>query len=66
MKYYILATCQLSAISRESPTSDPEGDHMKWLPYAPVVASLMYVMVVTQPDIAHVVGVISRLMHSLS
>ena len=39
---------------------------MKWLPYAPGVGSLMYAMVVTQLDIARVVGVISKLMHSLS
>ena len=37
---------------------------MKSVPYASVVGSLMYAMVVTRPDISHVVGVISRFMHN--
>jgi hypothetical protein len=35
---------------------------MSHVPYANVVGSLMYVMVCTRPDIAHVVGVLSRYM----
>ncbi|XP_076882859.1 uncharacterized protein LOC143531449 [Bidens hawaiensis] len=35
---------------------------MAKIPYASVVGSLMYAMVCTRPDIAHVVAVISRLM----
>ena len=31
---------------------------------APAVGSLMYAMVTTRPDIAHVVGVVSRFMHN--
>jgi ATP-binding cassette subfamily B (MDR/TAP) protein 1 len=42
----------------------PKGDHMKSVPYAPTVGSLMYAMVATQPDIAHAVGVVSRFMHN--
>ena len=38
---------------------------MKSVPYAPAVGSLIYAMVVTRPDISHVVGVISRFMHNL-
>ena len=32
------------------------------MPYASVIGSLMYAMVCTRLDIAHVVGVVSRLM----
>ena len=37
---------------------------MKLVPYAPVVGSLMYAMLATRPDIAHVVGIVSRFMHN--
>ena len=37
---------------------------MKSVPYAPAVSSLMYAMVATRPDIAHVVGVINKFMHN--
>ena len=37
---------------------------MKSVPYAPTVGSLIYVMVVTRPDISHAVGVASRFMHN--
>ena len=32
--------------------------------YAPTVGSLMYKMIATQSDIAHVVGVVSKIMHN--
>ena len=35
---------------------------MKSVPYAPAIGSLMYAMVATRLDIAHVVGVVSRFM----
>ena len=35
---------------------------MSHVPYASVVGSLMYAMVCTSPNIAHVVGVLSRFM----
>jgi hypothetical protein len=35
---------------------------MAHVPYASVVGSLMYVMVCTQPDISHAVGVLRRYM----
>ena len=37
---------------------------MKSVLYAPAVDSLMYAMVATRPDIAHVVGVVNRFMHN--
>ena len=37
---------------------------MKSVPYAPVLGSLMYAMVATHLDIAHVVGFVSRFMHN--
>ena len=39
-----------------------EEENMSHVPYASVVGSLMYAMVCTRPDIAHVVGVLSRYM----
>ena len=35
---------------------------MAKVPYASIIGSLMYAMVCTRPDIAHVVGVVSRYM----
>jgi ATP-binding cassette subfamily B (MDR/TAP) protein 1 len=49
---------------KDSLTPGPKGDHMKSVPYAPAVGSLMYAMVATRPDIAHAVGVVSRFMHN--
>lgn len=42
-------------------TQEEEGD-MSRIPYESAVGSLMYTMVSTRPDIAHVVGVLSRFM----
>ena len=49
---------------RDCPTSDPKGEDMKSVPYAPAVGSLMYTMVATRPDISHTVGVVSIFMHN--
>ena len=49
---------------RDCPTSGPEGEDMKSVPYAPAVGSLVYAMVATRPDISHAVGVVSRFMHN--
>jgi len=46
--------------SRQAPSNDKEKDDMQHVPYASAVGSLMYAMVCTRPDIAHVVGVVSR------
>ena len=45
----------------QSPKIEEERDHMSKVPYASTIGSLMYVMVCTRPDIAHAVGVVSRL-----
>ena len=42
------------------PKTQEEEDKVSKAPYASAVGSLMYVMVCTRPDIAHVVGVIRR------
>ena len=42
-----------------------EEDKMSKVPYASTVGSLMYAMVCTRLDIAHVVGVVSRYMNDL-
>ena len=49
---------------RDCPTSGPEGEDMKSAPYTPTVGSLMYAMVVTHPNISHVVGVVNKFMHN--
>ena len=36
-------------------------DYMSMIPYSSAVGSLMYAMVCTRPDIAHAVGVVSRI-----
>jgi len=46
--------------SRQAPFNDKEKDDMQHVPYASAVGSLMYAMVCTRPDIAHVVSVVSR------
>ena len=50
-------------LSKElSPITEEVRDHMAKVPYASVIGSLMYVMVCTQPNIAHAVRVVSRYM----
>ena len=44
------------------PKTQEEEDKMSKVPYASAVGRLMYAMVCTRPNIAHVVGVISRYM----
>ncbi|RVW81314.1 Retrovirus-related Pol polyprotein from transposon TNT 1-94 [Vitis vinifera] len=46
----------------QSPKIEEERDHMSKVPYASAIGSLMYAMVCTRSDIAHVVGVVSRFM----
>ena len=49
----------------QSPKTEEEMDHMSKVPYALAIGNLMYVMVCTRLDIAHVVGVVSRFMSRL-
>ncbi|KAE8674537.1 hypothetical protein F3Y22_tig00111745pilonHSYRG00059 [Hibiscus syriacus] len=44
------------------PSSEEERMEMSRVPYASVVGSLMFAMICTRPDIAQVVGVVSRYM----
>ena len=46
----------------QCPKTQEEEEDMSHVPYASAVGSLMYAMVCTRPDIAHVVGVLSRFM----
>ena len=46
----------------QSPKTEEERDYMSKVPYDSAIGSLMYAMVCTRPDIAHVVGVVSRFM----
>ena len=52
----------LKLSSKQSHSSEKEKKEMRKVPYASAVGSLMYAMVCTRPDIAHVVGVVSRLL----
>jgi hypothetical protein len=47
------------------PKKHKEIEYMSRVPYSSAVGSLMYAMVCTRPDIAHVVGVVSRYMNNL-
>ena len=47
---------------KQCPETQEEEEDMSCVPYASVVGSLMYAMVCTRPDIAHVMGVLSRYM----
>ena len=44
----------------QHPKNDFEREHMKNIPYASAVGSLMYAQVCTRPDIAFAVGVLGR------
>eukprot|EP00253_Pinus_taeda_P020013 PITA_20013 len=46
----------------QCPKTQEEEKDMPYVPYASAVGSPMYAMVCTRPDIAHVVGVLSRFM----
>ena len=46
----------------QSSKTEEEMDHMSKVPYASAIGSLMYAMMCTRPNIAHVVGVVSRFM----
>jgi hypothetical protein len=46
------------------PKTQEEIDYMSKVLYSSAVGSLMYAMVCTRPDIAHVVGVVSRYMNN--
>ena len=48
--------------AEQCPRTQEEEEDMSHVPYVSIVGSLMYAMVCTRPDIAHVVGVLSRFM----
>ena len=50
--------------SSQCPSTDEENEEVMSVPYANAVGCLMYAMVLTRPDIAHAVSVISRYMAS--
>ena len=50
----------LKLSSKQSPSSEKEKEEMQKVSYASVVGSLMYAMVCTRLDIAHVIGVVNR------
>jgi len=52
--------------SKQSPSIETEKLDMQRVPYAYAMESLMYAMVCTRLDIAHVVGTISRFLSNPS
>ncbi|CAL1406992.1 unnamed protein product [Linum trigynum] len=48
--------------SAYAPQSEAEKEYMSRVPYASAVGNLVYAMVCTRPDLAHVVTVVSRFM----
>jgi hypothetical protein len=46
------------------PKTQEEIEYMSRVPYSSAVSSLMYAMVFTRPDIAHVVGIVSMYMNN--
>ena len=51
---------------KQCPISEKEKEEISKVLYSFVVGSLMYVMVCTRPDIAHVVGVVNRFLSNPS
>ena len=62
--YTWMTWSSLADMSQSYPTFVLEGKDMKLVPHVPEVSSLMYVMVVTRPTLAHAIGVISKFMHN--
>ena len=60
MKVLVHVGVKLSA--EQCPKAQEEEEDMSRVPYASVVSNLMYAVVCTRLDIAHVVGVLSRFM----
>ena len=46
----------------QSSKTEEERDHINKVLYASAIGSLIYAMVYTRPDIAHIVGVMCRFM----
>ena len=49
----------------QCPSTDEEKSEMTKVPYANVVGCMMYAMVLTRPDLAHALNVVSRFMATL-
>ena len=46
--------------SSQCPSSEIDKEKMKNVPYSSMIGSLMYAMICTKPDIAYVMGLVSR------
>ena len=62
-KVPILIGTKLS--SDQCPNSEEEIEYMAHVPFVNAIGCLMYVMVYTQPNTSHVMGVLSRYMTTL-
>jgi hypothetical protein len=56
---------RLKLTKNQSPRSNQQSQKMAEIPYKSIVWSLMYVMVCTQQDIAHSMGVVSQYLANL-
>ena len=50
---------------KDCPHTEQEKEEMSSIPYSSAIGSLMYAMVSTRPDIAHVVSVVSRYLSNM-
>ena len=51
--------------SQQCPVADQDKSKMSKVPYASVAGCLMYTMVLTRPNIAYAVSIVSRFMANL-
>jgi hypothetical protein len=52
--------------SKQCPSSDEEQNEIKKVLYAPIIDSLIYIMVCTKPNIAYIVGIVSQFLSNPS
>jgi hypothetical protein len=72
-KKYNLSNCKSVATpfvshfklsSRQCPVTEDEKEYMSHIPYSNAVGNLMYAIICTRPDLAHVVSVVSKFMYN--
>ena len=59
-KGYLSINHGISLSKMDCPTNPEERERMTRIPYASAVGSIMYAMICTRPDVAYLLGVVSR------
>ena len=59
-KDYLLIDHEISLSKRDCPTIPLERERMSRIPYTLAMGSIMYAMTCTRPDVAYLLGVVSR------